>query len=54
MKFNDSLQQWEINIPVDFNQDTSLMMVLQTAQNNFYAETKMAFSEYKTTFNKTF
>lgn len=50
----DTAGKWQITVPVMMDQDTNLMLVVQSSGVNYYAETSMAFSEYQTSFNKKF
>lgn len=50
----DDMKSWSIEMPMEANEDTQLMVAMLSNGSHYYAETTMAFSEYKTSFNKNF
>ncbi len=51
---NDKYLDWSITLPNKPNPDTKLIIAMSVNGVRYYAETRMTFSDYKTSFNKNF
>jgi len=54
MSFNADTASWVLDTTLVLDEDTQMMIVLQANNVKYYAETPMAFSQYQTSFNKSF
>lgn len=50
----EDMKSWQIKMPMAATEQTQLMIAMQSNGSDYYAETTMGFSEYKTSFNKDF
>ena len=51
---SEDARRWAMVLPPSTNQETQLLLALRAFDSDYYAETSMSFSEYKTIFDKNF
>lgn len=54
MPDNADAQSWSMTLIDDVNQETTLRVAIQVNDSYYFAQTKLGFTEYQTSFGKTF